>query len=721
MTVRKLKKILVLQHDEKDCGVSCLKTIFRYYGSDVSLEKLRRESGTNNKGTSMLGLYQSAQTHNFEAEGLQGNIGELKAIKHPVILHVNLEGNFEHYIVFFRYEDRKFIIGDPAEGIVKYTDEELSKIWQSCYLLDLTPNSKFKASGLHSDQSIKWLKKHLIQDKNLFVSSLFLGTIIALLGLATAVFTEQLVDEILPERNFSLLLKGICSWGILLLLANLFTYFRQLLMFRQSFEFNQRVIQYFLGKLIYLPKSFFDSKKQGDMIARMNDSEKIQSAVQYVLGQATIDALLLVISFSFLFYYNLQTALFTVAILPLQVILISVYLKSIKSKQREVMFNYAINESNYIETTNGINTIKSFQKEDYFRTRAQVIYQKYQNSIFSFRRFTSGFDLSIDSINTICLILTITYSSFLYFEDKIELGELIASLTIVNILIGSAENLVMANINIQGAKVALERMFEFTEEEQEDAISPHQEPFEFEELQVSNLSFAYPGQGQLLNDISFTINRGEIISILGENGCGKSSLMQLIQKFYSNYNGEIKVNGKDLKHLTTNQWRKALGIVPQSIKIFNGNILDNICLQDGEEEEDKIISFCKKLGIDQYFSNLYHSYYTLVGEEGINLSGGEKQLLALTRALYRNPQILILDEATSAMDRNTENFVLDLLKNLKGNTTILFITHRLHILKSFDSKILVMENGNIKANGYHEELLSEDNLYSNYWKDLLYA
>jgi ATP-binding cassette subfamily B protein len=721
MTGRKLNKILVLQQDEKDCGVSCLKTIFRYYGSDVSLEKLRRESGTSSKGTSMLGLYQSALIHNFNSEGLQGNTEELKAIQHPVILHVNLEGNLEHYIVFFRYENNKFIIGDPAEGIVRYTDKELSNIWLSGYLLDLSPNSEFKASGLHSDQSLKWLKKHLIPDKNLFISSLFLGTIIALLGLATAVFTEQLVDEILPERDFSLLLKGVCSWGILLLLANLFTYFRQLLMFRQSFEFNQRVIQYFLGKLIHLPKSFFDSKKQGDMIARMNDSEKIQSAIQYVLGQATIDTLLLIISFSFLFYYNLQTALFAAAILPLLIILISIYLRSIKFKQKEVMVNYAINESNYIETTNGINTIKSFQKEEYFRTKAQTIYKKYQVSIFSFRRFTSGFDLSIDSINSICLILTIAYSSFLYFEDKIELGELIASLTIVNILIGSAENLVLANINIQGAKVALERMFEFTEEEHEDSKSSHQEALEFRELHISNLNFAYSGQGQLLNDISFTVGKGEIISILGENGCGKSSLMQIIQKFYSNYSGEIKVNGKDLQHLSTNQWRNALGIVPQNIKIFNGNILDNICLQDGEEEEDKIVSFCKEIGVDQYFSNLHHSYYTLVGEEGINLSGGEKQLLALTRALYRNPQILILDEVTSAMDRNTENFVLDLLKNLNGNTTILFITHRLHILKSFNSKILVMENGKIKANGYHEELLKEDNLYSNYWKDLLYA
>lgn len=718
---KRIKKAMVLQHDEKDCGVACLKSIIRYYGNDISLEKLRRESGTNSKGTSLLGLYQSAVQNQLNAEGLEGSINDLKALHQPVILHVNLEGNFEHYIVCFQYKNSKFIIGDPAEGISKYTDEELQRIWKSGYLLQVSPNSEFKANGFHADRSIKWLKDHLIQDKNLFVSSILLGTILAVLGLATAVFTEQLVDDILPQRDFSLLLKGIASWGLLLLLSNLFSYIRQLLMFHQSYEFNQRVIKYFLGKLIYLQKSFFDSKKQGDMIARMNDSQTIQSAVQYVLGQAVVDALLLTVSFSFLFYYNKETALFALAILPLLVVLLSLYLKSIKSKQRDVMHQHAINESNYIETTNGIHSIKSFQKEEYFQNKAQGIYQKFQRSIFSFRIFTAKFDLSIDSINTFCLILTIAYTSFLFMEGKIQLGELIASLTIVNILIDSVENLVLANINIQGARVALERMFEFTEEEKEFKTEDTPTPLQFEILEFEKVNFAYPGQGALLKDINFSIKIGEITSLLGENGCGKSSLLQIAQKFYTNYSGEIKVNGKDLRNVSTVNWRNAIGVVPQSIKIFNGSILDNICMENGEEKEKEIITFCKQLGLDKYFSKLHHSYYTLVGEEGINLSGGEKQLVALARALYRKPQILILDEATSAMDRNTENFVLELLKNMKGKITILFITHRLHILKSFDGNILVMEGGKIKANGSHQQLLKGNNLYSNYWNDLMYA
>jgi len=721
MIDKRIKKAIVLQHDEKDCGVACLKSIIRYYGSDISLEKLRRESGTNNKGTSLLGLYQSAMQNNFNAEGLQGDIKELKKLKRPVILHVNLEGNFEHYMVCFQFSKDKFTIGDPAHGVKRYTEKELENIWQSGYLLDAAPNSDYKETGLISDKSYQWLKENLIDDQPLFVSAIFLGLILAFLGLATAVFTQQLLDDILPKKDFNLLIKAICSWGVLLLLNNLFSYIRELLMTRQAFQFNQRVITYFLSKLLFLPKTFFDSKKQGDMVARMNDSQRIQSAVQYVFGQATIDALLLLVSFGFLFYYNKETALFGLAIIPLLILLLLIYLQPIKEKQKSVMHQHAINESNYIETINGIHTIKTHQKEEYFHSKTQQTYNRYQKSIYSFKTLALRFDLSNDTINTICLLVTIAFGSFLYMEQKIQLGELLASLTIVGILIQSVEKLVLANINIQGAKVALERMFEFTEEEKETVPKEKYTDLKFKQLDVNGLNFSYPGQSALLEDISFSIQQGSITSILGENGCGKSSLLQILLKFYSNYSGSITINGSELTTISTVTWRNIIGVVPQQIKIFNGSILDNICMENGAEQEDQIIDFCKELQLDLFFAKLHHSYHTLVGEEGINLSGGEKQIVAIARALYRNPQILILDEATSAMDRNTENFVLNLLKSFKGKITILFITHRLHILKSFDGNILVMENGKIKANGNHEQLLSGNNLYSNYWKDLLYA
>ncbi len=721
MTDSQLKKFLIEQHDEKDCGVACLKTIFRYYGSDISLEKLRRESGTTVKGTSLLGLYQGANRNGFIADGLEGNSEELKELNRPVILHLTLDGNFEHYVVCFSYKKGIFRIGDPDTGFKHYTPAELNKVWTSGYVLDLKPGENFTKTGFNKLNSLKWLKTHLTEDKSIFISAIFLGLILAFLSLTTAVFTEHLVDDILPKKDFTLLLKGLISWSILLIISGFMGYIREILMTRQGIQFNKRVIGYFLSKLLYLPKSFFDSKKQGDMVARLNDSEKIQSAVQYVLSQAIVDALLVIVSLGFLFYYNQETAFFAMAIIPLLILLLVIFIKPIKNQQHQAMHHHAINESNYIETINHIHTIKSHQKELFFNKKAQTTYSNFQNSVYSFQKLALRFNLSNDLLNTICLVLTITFGSFLYLENKIQLGELLASLSIIGILIQSVENLVLANVRIQGAKVALERMFEFTEEEKENKPQDPSSPINLNHLHFNNLTFGYPGQGDLLENISLSIHKGEITSILGENGCGKSTLIQIIQKFYSAYSGEIIVNDQNLKDIPTAAWRQIIGVVPQQIEVFNGSVLDNICMEDGDSCEKNIISFCEDWGFDQYFTKLHHGYHTLVGAEGINLSGGEKQLIALARALYRDPQLLILDEATAAMDRKTEQFVLNLIKRVKGQKTVLFITHRLHILKSFGGTIIVLKNCAIEATGNHDSLLKETNLYSKYWSDLLYA
>lgn len=723
MTDKQIKKSIIIQHDEKDCGVACVKSIFHYYNGDISLEKLRRESGTNPKGTSLLGLYQAVNKLGFNAEGLQGDIDELKNLNHPVILHLNIEDHFQHYVVCYKYEKGAFFIGDPAKGFCKYRPKELGKVWISGYVLDLTPNESFEAKGFKSNKSFSWLKDQINKDKPLFIAALFLGVIISVLSLSTAVFTQQLVDDILPKKDFNLLLKSLFSWGALILLLSVFNYLRSLLLAQQSFRFNIRVIKYFLSKLIYLPKAFFDSKKQGDMIARLNDSQKIQSAIQYVMGQAAIDAILVIISLSFLFYYNLETALFASAIIPLLLILLNTFLAPVKRVQHEVFQNHAINESYYIEIINGINTIKTHQKENYFQGQSQTFYSNYQERIFSFNKIALRFNLSNDIINSLVLILSISLGAFLYLQGEIEIGELLAILSIISILIDSTENLILANISIQGAKVALDRMFDFTEEKLEYTFkSTESTNFSFTQINIENLDFNFPGQIELLNNINLQVQKGEIVAILGENGCGKSTLIQIIQRFYEPIEGHLTLNQNlPLKDLNHQIWRKTIGVVPQQIQIFNGSVLDNICLDEGNKHEEKIIEFCKAWGFHEYFSKLQDSYYTLVGEEGQNISGGETQILALARALYAKPQFLILDEATSAMDRKTEQFVLKMLNNLKNEMAILFITHRLHIIKSLNSRIYIMEAGRIETWGSHDELLLSENLYSNYWKDLDYA
>ncbi len=297
-----------------------------------------------------------------------------------------------------------------------------------------------------------------------------------------------------------------------------------------------------------------------------------------------------------------------------------------------------------------------------------------------------------------------------------KLGELMAILGIASSLIPSVGNLALIAVPVNEAKVAFNRMFEFTDI-QSEIKEIEDSKFIFENMNIQNLSFRFPGRKKLLENVSITLKKGELVAIVGESGSGKSTLANLLQKFYEAENGNIIINkSRNLKNINTNNWRAVIGVVPQDIHIFNGNVMDNICLDDSQKHTENVLKFLNNYGFTKYINNLPQSYMTLLGEEGINLSGGQKQIIAFARALYKNPQILILDEATAAMDRETESFITGLLMKLKQEKAVFYISHRLHTLKSLADKIYILEKGKVSTSGTHAELMKTQNFYSDYWK-----
>lgn len=202
---------------------------------------------------------------------------------------------------------------------------------------------------------------------------------------------------------------------------------------------------------------------------------------------------------------------------------------------------------------------------------------------------------------------------------------------------------------------------------------------------IKDLSFRFAGKSALLKNVNLELRQGEMTVLLGEVGSGKSVLLQIIQRFYGFENGSITVNDTtNIQDFNLTDWREKLGVMPQEIKLFSGTLLDNIILGNVAEEAERAISFCKEMGFDRYFEALPQSYVTIVGEEGVNLSGGQRQLVGLARALYQNPDVLLLDEPTAAMDSKTAAFVMDLLQKLKPNLATLMITHRLDVVTGID-------------------------------------
>src|SRR3990167_8390985 len=274
---------ILLQHDRTDCGVACLASLIEYFGGEESFEKLRTLSGTSTQGTTLLGLYQAALSCGLKAEGLQADIAHLKIVGTPCILHVVQDRKYQHYVVCYRFEKDHFIIGDPAKGLTKYTADSLEKIWSTHTLLTVSPAENFPLKKAKEKQKFAWFKQQLKQDSSHLISALVIGLVVSLLSISVAIFTQKLIDDYLPDKNSLKIFSGLSLLVFILLVRSVLGIARENFLLNQSKDFNSRTLRYFYHSLLQLPKSFFDSRRTGDFVARMNDTYRIQTAVSFLV------------------------------------------------------------------------------------------------------------------------------------------------------------------------------------------------------------------------------------------------------------------------------------------------------------------------------------------------------------------------------------------------------------------------------------------------------
>lgn len=725
-----IKRSHVLQQDQRDCGVACLLSLVRFYGGDSHFEQIRRFCGADLSGTSLLGLKEAAIQLGFEADGYESDIPSLIEHGKPVILHIELEGGLQHYVVYYPHpsllpvgEEAIHLISDPARGVIEWTEDDLKKYWKSGACLVLEPNQSFIKVADKANLKKEWFLNLIRQDVPLLAVSAGVGILIAVLGLTMAIYSQQLIDKILPSKNPTRILLSTALVVALLLARVGLSVLRQFLLMRQSKEFGIRMNTAFYDKLLHLPKSFFDTRKIGDFVARLNDTSRIQSTVSMLTGNLLVDLLMVFASFGLLFYYNWQVGLISILILPIYFWLIYRQNKGLIEAQTNVMVAYSLSESNFINTIQGIADIKNRNKQTFFSNLNQLLFGNFQERIY--QSSTKQVRLSASTGVAATLFIGIVLGTTIYavYKNQIKVGEMTAILGAVSTLLPSVTNLALISVPLNDAKIAFERMVEFSPltraaDRPEGGISKNSPIGDWETIEFQNVSFRFPGKAQLLQDINFQLKKGEIISIVGESGGGKSLICQLMQRFYEPETGQIRVNGEILlEELDVQHWRKLIGIVPQQVHIFNGTVIDNICFGITEQEIVEAFQWFERYGFAPFLDSFPQGILTIVGEEGVNLSGGQRQLIGLARALVVKPQLLILDEATASLDRHTEKFVLELLQQLKSEMGIIFITHRLHTLRSICDRIYLLENGVFVQSGSHQQLLQNANMYSDYWSE----
>ena len=716
--IGQIKKNSVLQHDSSDCGAASLVSVIRYFGGNSTIEKIRRLSGTTQNGTTMLGLYQAAKECGLDATGYEATLQDIKNFSNVLILHVTIEEKLEHYIISFGYEGDKFKIWDPSKGFIIMSENELGEIWTSKKCLGLVPNSSFKLEKENKRGKKDWLLKTIKPEKEILIISVIIGILISVLGLVMAIFTQKLLDKILPSKEIKVLI--IVSVVVLILLSSriILSAIRQFFLLVQGKSFNIRVVDDFYSSLLFLPKTFFDTRKAGDFVARLNDTMRIQRVIAEIAGVYIIDALILVITIITLFFYSEIVAIISVICLPLFYMIVYRWNNRIISSQHDLMAGYALSDSNFIDSLRGINEIKSLNWQNDYSAKNKNIYSEFQDRIFRLGKIKVKLSLLTGLAGTLYLIIILVFSSIQVMSSKMTQGELMAIVSLSSTLLPSVLNLALISIPFNEAKVALNRMFEFSQIDPEEEDPKNDDELEIRKISLGKITFRFPGQKLLLENICLNIEKGKVVSLVGESGSGKSTLASIILRFYFPESGEIVVNDdRNSAEISLTKWRTKIGIIPQEIHIFNGTILQNLLTEITECKIKEMISTISELGLGSYIDSFPAGIFTLVGEEGINLSGGQKQLLAFIRVLLNKPDILIIDEGTSNMDRLTEGMIMSLISRLKSKMGILLISHRINMIRNLSDYIYVMEDKVITNEGSHDELIKSDNLYKRFWDD----
>ena len=551
-----------------------------------------------------------------------------------------------------------------------------------------------------------------------FINKVMIGQDIVIAKTGVPSFIREAVNVINSMPRKELLLKFSVIAVILFLLRFIFDYFRQYFMREASQRVVRDIRNIIYKKLLNLSLGFYSRSQTGSLASRITyDTTIIQDAVAEGLTDLIFQ--------SASFVFTLVTVIFivkTFSIDPIFIVLVLVVmpliaiplfhigkrLKHISKRSQESMAN--INNILY-ETISGIRIVKAFCMEGYERKRFQVQSEVFKKASMKSNKRVLAVSPISELFTLSCVVIILIFAGFKVIEGSMQMGELIAFLGLILTLSKPVKRLSRVHAVNQQALAAADRIFEILDEdvdikqaENAAKLSPVRESVEFKDV-----SFKYD-KDYAIKDISFKVKSGEIIAFVGPSGAGKTTLVNLIARFYDPSEGIVFIDGVDIKGVDLKSLRNQIGIVTQETILFNDSIASNISYGSVSSNMDKIIEAGKTANAHNFIMKMPNGYDTVIGERGFKLSGGEKQRLAIARAVFKNPPILIFDEATSQLDSESEKLVQEAIDRLMEGRTAFVIAHRLSTIKHADT-IVVMENAKIIDQGKHDDLMERAGLY----------
>ena len=666
------------QHGIKDCGVTCLYNIIKYYNGNISMSKLRRLTKTNENGTNVYNIVNASNSLGLKAEAYKCEFNDLSNVKLPIIAHIKLDNKFDHFIILEKINNEKIIVQDPIRGKVVYDDISFKKEWTGSIITFDKMNNlvKEKQNGAFIN-----LKSYIFLYKKILLFFLVLTILASLFSLLNSFYLSSLYNQ---KNNYHIVLFLFLLFSVFKIITD---YIRNSIVFDFDNNFDSKLTNNIYKKILSLPLKYHHSRPVGDIMSRVNDLSSIKEFINFVSFSLITDFLFVIIIFIIIFFINklLFLLLIIFALTYMFVYLLfrdKIYSMSLILKEKNSEVN-----SYLIESILGIDTIKNFNIEKERQLRFKSKYNnllklnvKYNKFILSIELF-QNFIMTISNVFILFVGIKLVNKGLLLFSNLIIINSLLIYFFI------SLKNIIYFDRILIDSKNSYNRLEDLLDEEEDNNNKSN---FNFNNnIEFKNVAYSYDSYN-IFENLSFNIDKGDFVFVKGDSGVGKSTLFKILTKQINDYKGKVIIDNTNIKNLSLNDIRNNICFVSQNEIIFTDTILNNITLfkEVAKKELEKVIRIT---GIDKFLKEKNISLNFLLEENGHNISGGERQRILLARALLQNKKILILDETTNGIDILSEENIVRKVKE-EYDVTLILISHRYDNLKLFN-KVFEIKGG----------------------------
>lgn len=703
------------QLERHDCGIACVRMIARHYGKKISVRTLKQLTEISRLGISLKDISELFARIGMDSASLLIKISDMYHIPCPAILYWRQR----HFVVLYHIDVKRkiFYIADPENGKLKFTEEELSDHWKGAaergVVIVAEPTVEFNRSNIEDENTFAHFVKSAFGEIISRRRQVFIIIILSLFcmggDLLVPMMMQNTIDQGIVFRDVGLVWLLVAGQIAVFLGNTISSNVMQYLITKLGLDMNMGMTHDYLKRLVKYPLSFFDGKVPSDLIQKINDQSRIKDFIIEFSVLILFPVLTVIVFIGLLIRYNLHLFMIFLLLTIIETCWSFWFMDIRRAHDYSYFTLIAENHNNVYELINGMLEIKASGAQ-YSRLNRWV---STQMNLKSLSLKSSALGMKISGVQALFLrfkemVITGICATFV-INGTFSFGEMLTVAYIVGRLSGSFRNMTSMSIRAQDAVISYERLEEGFNE---NGSSMGDRQFSGSSIKMSNLYFRYPGSSSpyVIKNMNLDIEPGTTTAIVGESGCGKTTLIKLMLGFYIPQKGSLVLGETELSEINRDSWLNHCAVVMQSGYIFSDTIAGNIALSETDINIESIRRVSDIVGLSKFIESLPMGYNTMIGSSGIELSGGQKQRILIARALYKQPDILFLDEATSSLDATNERLISERILKFQKDKTLIIAAHRLSTVKSAD-RILYMEDGRILEDGTHDELIALQGRY----------